>query len=429
MPRADLAVGGALFVAALLLGTWYVPQVIAAGGKPKFYQEEFGPAVMVACGHGYVNPQPGLDAGLDALLALDRGDFQCSPALASIARIPLTAMQRAYRYLITAVGWTWRLQGHVAWSAVAPLYGLFYASTVLLLFVVFRQGMGTLIAGTLAVVLALSPLHLSYLAHLRDYSKAPFVLGLVILAARMIRSPLSFRRAMWLAAGAGLLNGFAMGFRNDLLVAVPAFVALLLAFLPHDAFARGWRNLALVGTYVVAFVIALSPMLSIYRTGGGNSSQHLIVLGLAEPFSQELGLDSGGAYEWSYGYSDEFAHALISANATHRLGATSFLQLYGPEYDRSGADYLSQIARNFPADMLTRAYASAIRVIELPYNQRLTRTHVEYLRLPREVFVIRDRLQRVMAPFWLPIVGLTLFVLTAIAIRVGLGKHVWQQSA
>ena len=169
-----------------------------------------------------------------------------------------------------------------------------------------------------------------------------------------------------------------MGFRNDLLVAVPAFVGLLLVFLPHDGFARGWRNLALAGTYVAAFVIALSPMLSIYRTGGGNSSQHLIVLGLSEPFNQELGLDSGGAYEWGYGYSDEFAHALISANATRRLGATSFLQLYGPEYDRSGADYLSQVARNFPADMLTRAYASAIRVIELPYNQRLTRTHVEY---------------------------------------------------
>ena len=90
-------------------------------------------------------------------------------------------MQRAYRYLITTVGWTWRLQGHVAWSALAPLYGLFYASTVLLLFVVFRQGMGTSIAGALAVVLALSPLHVSYLAHLRDYSKAPFVLALVVL--------------------------------------------------------------------------------------------------------------------------------------------------------------------------------------------------------------------------------------------------------
>ncbi len=69
MSRADAVLGSALFVAALLLGTWYVPQVVAAGGRPHFYQEQFGPAVMVACGHGYVNPQqPTPD--LDAFLAL-----------------------------------------------------------------------------------------------------------------------------------------------------------------------------------------------------------------------------------------------------------------------------------------------------------------------------------------------------------------------
>ena len=33
MSRADRVVGAALFVAALLLGTWYVPQVVAAGAN------------------------------------------------------------------------------------------------------------------------------------------------------------------------------------------------------------------------------------------------------------------------------------------------------------------------------------------------------------------------------------------------------------
>jgi hypothetical protein len=136
--------------------------------------------------------------------------------------------------------------------------------------------------------------------------------------------------------------------------------------------------------------------------------------------TRSSGLDSGGAYEWSYGYSDEFAHAIISANATRRLGATSFLQIYGPEYDRSGSDYLSQVARNFPADMVTRAYASAIRVIDLPFNQRLTQEHLEYLRLPRQVFVVRDRLQRALAPLWLPIVAAALFALTVMSVRIGL---------
>jgi hypothetical protein len=297
---------------------------------------------------------------------------------------------------------------------------LFFASTIVLLFAVFRQGMGVWVSAAIAVVLAVSPLHTGYLAHLRDYSKAPFVLALVLIAARLVRGPLTFRHAMLLAAGAGLLNGVAMGYRNDLLVAVPAFVGLLLVFLDHERFPRGWRNLALAGVFFAGFMAALSPMWSIYRTGGGNSSQHLIVLGLGEPFSREVGVDSGGIYEVSYGYRDEFAHALISGNATRRLGATTSLRLYGPEYDRSGSDYLGEIARNFPADMLTRAYASAIRVIELPFNQKLMLPQNEYLHVPHSLLVIRDRFQRAMAPLWLLIVALSLFALTVISVRLGL---------
>ena len=416
MSRVDRIIGATLFVAAFGLGTWYVPQVLAAGGRPHFYQEEFGPAVMVACGHGYVNPQPTPD--LNAFLAVQGDTINCSPALAAVARSPLTAMQRAYRYLITTVGWTWWLQGRVAWSALAPLYGLFFASTILLLYGIFRQGMGELVAGALAVVLALSPLHVSYLAHLRDYSKAPFVLALVLVAARLIRARLTFRHAALLAAGAGVLNGVAMGYRNDLLVAIPAFVGLLLVFLNHDLFRRGWRNLALAAVYLAGFGLALSPMWSIYRTGGGNSSQHLVLLGLGEPFNRELGL-AGEMYEWGYGYRDELAHAMISGNATRRLGATTFLTLYGPEYDRSASDYLSQIVKHFPADMLTRAYASALRVVELPYNRKLL-LPPEYIQIYRPAQVLRLRFQRALAPVWLLIIAATLFVLTVWNIRIGL---------
>ncbi len=418
MSRADRIIGAALFVAAFLLGTWYVPQVVAAGGRPHFYQEEFGPAVMVACGHGYVNPQPTPE--LNAFLEVQRDEISCSPSLADAAHSPLTAMQRAYRYLIMTVGWTWRLQGQAAWSAIAPLYGLLFASTIVLLFAIFRQGMGERVAGLLAVVLALSPLHLSYLAHLRDYSKAPFVLALVLFAARLIRGPLTFRHAAWLAAGAGVLNGVAMGYRNDLLVAIPAFVGLLLLFLNHDRFPRGWRDVALAVVYLVGFAAALSPMWSIYRTGGGSSSQHLIILGLGEPFSDEVGIDAGGIYEVSYGYHDEFAHALISSNATRRLGATQMLAQYGPEYDRSGSDYLQQVAETFPADMLTRAYASAIRILELPYQQRLMLPQEEFLHIPHWILVVRDRFQRALAPVWLLIVAVTLFALSVMSLRIGL---------
>lgn len=420
MSRTDRAIGAVLLVAAFALGTWYVPQVVASGGKPHFYQEHFGAAVMLACGYGYVNPANAEIPELTQFLAVQRDDFQCDSRLATAPSAPIDPLQRAYRYLMTSVAWTWKLQGRVAWSALSPLYGLFFAATIVLLFGVFRQGMGAWLAGALAVVIAVSPLHIAYLAQLRDYSKAPFVLALVLLAIRLILPPLPMRRAIRLAALAGATTGLGMGFRNDLLIAVPALLAVLLLFVPAHDELRRWRRLVPAAVYAGAFLLALSPMWSIYRVGGGNSSQHLVVLGLGEGFTQEMGLDNGGLYEWLHDYRDEYAHALISGHATRRLGADTFLRMYGPEYDRAAGDYLRQVAENFPADMLTRVYASALRVLELPYQQKLIPPHDQYLKLPRAVFVVRDRFQRAVAPVWLPIVGVALCVLTMASLRLGL---------
>lgn len=418
--RADIAIAAGLFAVALSIGTWYVPRVVAAGGQPRFYQESYGTAVMLACGHGYVNPDAATLEDLRQFLSLERDRIECSESLARIERRPLVPMQTAYRYLMTAVAWTWRLRGKIAWSSLAPLYGLFYAVTVVLAFAVFRQGMGRVLAVVITCALASSPLHLSYLAHLRDYSKAPFVLGLVLLAMKLVRPPLSFRRALTLAAEAGILTGIGMGFRNDLLVAVPAFVGALLLFLPADQIARGWRNLAAAGVFLATFALAISPMWSIYRTGGGSSSQHLIVLGLGEPFGEELGVENGHLYEWGYGYSDEFAHAMISAHATRRLGNDSFLKMYGPDYDRAATDYLRHVAANFPADLVTRAYASTIKILELPYDAKLFLPHDQFIQLPRRFVVARDRVVRQFTPVWPWAIGFMLVSVSLSSPRLGL---------
>ena len=54
-----------------------------------------------------------------------RDAFSCGD-LAAVKTAPIRSMQRAFRYLIATAGWTWRLQGHVAWSALTPLYALLY---------------------------------------------------------------------------------------------------------------------------------------------------------------------------------------------------------------------------------------------------------------------------------------------------------------
>jgi len=243
------------------MAAWFVPQFVAAGGKPWFYQQEFGPAVMHACGLGYVNPDAATRPALAAFLDRTADAVSCSE-LQSVGTRPLTSMQRAFRYLILMVGETWWVRGHVAWTALTPLYGFLYGVTVVLLYAVFRQGMGVTLAVLGALALTFSTLHLHNLPHLRDYAKAPFVVALVLLAIRLIVGEVSVRRTLGLALAAGLLTGVGIGFRNDLLVAIPAFVGVFAVFLPFGLRERLGLRAGAIAVYLIAVYGAMWPMSS-----------------------------------------------------------------------------------------------------------------------------------------------------------------------
>ena len=53
----DVLLVAAVGLAAFLFAKWYNTAYRAAGGEPLFYQREFGPAVMLACGRGFVEPR------------------------------------------------------------------------------------------------------------------------------------------------------------------------------------------------------------------------------------------------------------------------------------------------------------------------------------------------------------------------------------
>ncbi len=349
------------------MAAWYVPHFVAAGGKPWFYQQEFGPAVMEACGLGYVNPDASARPALTAFLDRRADEVSCGEVQA-VATRPLTSMQRAFRYLIMTVGETWRVRGHVAWSALTPLYGFLYGLTIVLAFAIFRQGMGRTLSGLAATALIVSTLHLHNIPHLRDYAKAPFVLALILLAVRLVRTEVTLWRTLLLAVVAGVLTGVGIGFRNDLLVAIPAFVGVLAVFLPLGLREGIALRAGAIAIYLVAVYAAMWPMSSVYQTGGGSSTQHLVLLGLTPAFSADLGVDNSHLYEMGFEYRDELALAMIDNYADRRLGQHRFLAMYGADYDRTASGLLREVATNFPADLLTRVYASAVRITELPHS-------------------------------------------------------------
>jgi len=376
---------------------------------------------MQACGLGYVNPDASTQPALTAFLERQSDSISCD-TLSTLQTRPLTSMQRAFRYLMMTVAQTWSIRGTVAWSALLPLYGVLYGITIVLAFAVFRQGMGRVLASLIALALIFSTLHLNNLPHLRDYAKAPFVLGMVLLALRLVLGAVAAKRTLLLSLGAGLVTGIGIGFRNDLLVAIPAFVAALAVFLPGDIRSQLKIRAAAIVVYLLALFAAMSPMLSIYRTGGGGSTPHLILLGLTPEFSDRLGVDNSDLYELGFEYRDELALAMIDNYSDRRLGEHRFLEMYGADYDRAAGRLLVDYARDFPADLLARVYASAIRITQLPHLETTSAVVVPQFLAPswQRILLVKTDLLRTLGGLWPWPLLFAVVALSVISLRLGL---------
>lgn len=403
---------------AAWIGAGYVSAAVSAGARPKFYQDQFSAAVTMACGRGFQNADAAQVPALQAFLATEADEFSCESLPSRLPSRPLASMQRAFRYQMSLVAFVWEARGRVAWSALAPLYGVFFAATIMVAYGLFRVGMNRLLAALCAAALSVSTIHLIYLPHLRDYSKAPFMLALLLIMARLVSGPGSRARTLWLALAYGVVLGIGIGFRNDLLVGVPLLVPVVMFLLPGS-----WRTgivnrVAALAVAAVAFLAVTRPMLAVYSPGGGGSMQHVALLGFIGPFNQALGVSNGGLYEWGYDFKDEFVQAEVSSYATRMHGADRFLEMYGREYDRNASEQVRAIVTAFPSDMLTRAYASVIKVLALPYNATSLQPPT-WLSAPRIVraYHVRERALRALSAAWPFVIALALAALAWRSLR------------
>jgi hypothetical protein len=374
---ADTVIVPLIALAAFVLGSAYARLSIDAGIRPQFYQVHFGPAVSLACGHGYGTPAWGQVPALDAFLSLQTRDFDCSRLSGSFDRAPLTDQQVTWRYLITALGLIWRATG-VSWSAVPTFAGALFGLAMMSAYFLFRVCSNTLLAVLGTLYLMGAPLHLTHLLEVRDYSKAPFLIASFGLLLLIITEPLGRLKLWTIAATAGVVLGIGAGFRSDVLVAVPAFVATVLVF------ARGgWRHHAIdrIGALAVGLIalnVSAAPLLRAYAPGGGANLQHVVLLGFAPVFSHELGLQED-VYTLAGGYDDSYIEVSVMDYAVRRWHVTSPFVHYDRTYDHVSNSMLWEFARVFPADLLVRAYASALRILRLPASSAYEQQPLPYI--------------------------------------------------
>lgn len=359
--RVEALLVAALFVAAAWSGASYVTRFVESGRRPFFYQNYFEPAVMMACGRGFV-VAPQRPPALDDFLFQRRDGLDCASVAPPLSVGSEGVYQFGWYYLMLSVGLAWKVLG-VSWSGLAPLFGLFFGAVIVLAYALFRLAAPPALALMPALALTASALHLQNLPHLRDYAKAPFVLALILLMALLVRRPMGRAALLGVAALYGLVMGIGYGFRSDLLANIPPFVAVLLVFLPGGVRRNLGIKAAALALAAATFTVTAWPVATFVAARGG-CQWHVALLGLDSRFTDDLGV-APSVYQWHNNYSDEYI-ATTAASYRNRTRGLGPMEYCSAEYDSATGAYLRDIVGRTPADVLIRAYASVLKVLDLP---------------------------------------------------------------
>lgn len=338
----------------------------ANGVQPRFYQNEFEPAVMLACGRGWVTIAPNHQPpALSAFLKVDRDDFDCAALPADLAVVPAEGnplsmaggMTSVYYLFHSTAAW-WRLMG-LSWTALDGLVALLVGVSAVAAYGLLQLAATPWIAAAITLMLTASPKYSVEMLSLRSYSKGTFILLALLILAHLLRRPMSLRPMLALALAGGVTIGVGYGFRSDVLVMLPLGLFATLFLLPGPAAAKAARNGLVSITLLAGFGAALWP--ATRGTSSGGCQFHVTLLGISASRVGELGL-SPAIYNFGSPYSDTFTSLKVDEYAAHTLKEPAPL-LCSAEYDAASARLYWDISKTFPGDVVARGYGSALAIL------------------------------------------------------------------
>jgi hypothetical protein len=336
--------------------------------QPFYYQNYFEPAVMIGCGKGFVVARPQVPAMVPFLSRqIDRFSCDAIPPAAPLGTDDMF-QQGSWRYLMLTVGYTWRIFG-VSWSALGPLFALLFGASIVVLYGIFRLGMGSALAAAAALALCFSEYHLAYYSILRDYAKAPFTLALYFLLGALVAPQVASKRTVAIAAAYGAVAGIGYGFRPDFVADLPPLFIVLAVFLAGGVLANLRLKAAAAAACIAAFLMAAWPVISTQDRSRAGCQWHVVALGFANQFDRPLGVEPA-PYEVSREYLDEWLYTTVTSYAARAHPGIGHIEFCEAGYGAATREYLTDIVGRFPADVIVRAYASVLRIVELPFTRR-----------------------------------------------------------
>ena len=353
---SEIVIVALIFGFGTILGVHAVRAFRAAGGAQDYYQSEFGPAVMAACGRGFRSPDTRLVPALAAFLSQRSNTVACADVPLSMPTQPPDAFQSTSQYLELAVALTWKATG-VSWSRLAILPGLMFGAVAAATYLLLRLALSRVLAFLALVPSLMTTANFTIVPQLRDYAKGPFLLAVILIMGCLVIGDANRRRAIGLSATAGALIGVGLGFRTDLLIALAPFMIALAFLVPATLPIR--TRLIAIAVFLISFALLGYPVLKSYSRGGNTG--HVVLLGLAGAFDRPLGVQPS-VYEFVGQYNDSLAYSIINGFAIRTGRAPQGVGLSTIEYDRAATAYLGRLGATFPADLVTRTLAATREV-------------------------------------------------------------------
>jgi len=276
------------------------PDVDASG-------EMLVPSLLWATGHGFSSaalPPPVMEFLEQKRAALDPAEV---PVDVGIAPAQGKFVQDRH-YMLWAIALIWRVLG-ISWAGVRLYVAIVFAAMAAILYGIFRLGTNRPISVVGTALCLLSPAVLSQLPYMRSISKAPFLLGTLLTVAYVLKRETRPRTFLALALVQGLVLGFGLGFRQDIIMGLPpALLAFALGtgLRKPPTFQR--RGLA-IAVLLAGFIVPAWPTLHMTGETGGNNAFYL-TQGFALCAYREAGLERG-AFCPLYTRGDPIVHAAV----------------------------------------------------------------------------------------------------------------------
>lgn len=395
---------------------------VANLAQASFYQYLFAPALNLACTGRLEAFEP--TSAARAFLYLERFDLPDCEAVSGSPAIAWDATQHSIVYLQVLAAVAWRVLG-IEWRNVFPVAGLLTAAFAVANYGLFRVFMPSRIIGAIGSILIVSSWPaVELIPHLRDYSKAAFIVGSTAFLAAAIAHPGRLKSAFLKGLGAGALVGLGLGFRPDVTIVLPIAVLaplILLGGAPWRSSAKSM--LAIWIGFAVGYMALLTLLALIAPPAGAGPSliSHVFVLGFADNFFSGLGMRDAD-YSVFSPYTDEYVHGIV--NLFSGAGSDSPIGWATARYAEVSAQLLAAIVKTTPNDVLLRAFYAANRVGELPAfhlvwgPQLLAVVPLLLLTRPRQVLTLVVALAILIAAMTLQFDMRHMFYLTAFGLAL-----------